>query len=214
MKGTTAAADVICESYPLYWPEGHARRSAELRRKGAFKVPFRTARDELMNELALLGAENITLSSNVPSRKDGLPYADHREPEDPGVAVYFDRAARRYVFACDTFACVLHNLRAIGQTIHSLRAIERYGASDMMEQAFGAFLALPPGSPSPAPAPAPVDWWTPLGLAPDAPLEAIHAAHRHLARRAHPDVGGSAAEMARINLAHDAAVRQRTGGPS
>ncbi len=42
-----------------------------------------------------------------------------------------------------------------------------------------------------------------LGLAPGAPEEAVVAARRTLARRAHPDVGGRHASMVAINLAAD-----------
>ena len=55
-----------------------------------------------------------------------------------------------------------------------------------------------------------------LGLGPAASLDEIEAARRALAKRAHPDVGGSLDEMQRINAAADAARRtlgQRGSAP-
>lgn len=45
--------------------------------------------------------------------------------------------------------------------------------------------------------------YTVLGVAPGASLEVIKAAHRTLARKHHPDLGGDAAECARVNIAWD-----------
>jgi hypothetical protein len=52
-----------------------------------------------------------------------------------------------------------------------------------------------------------------LGLTPDADAEAIGAARRDLAKAAHPDAGGSAAAMQRVNLAAEAALAIVTDGP-
>lgn len=41
-----------------------------------------------------------------------------------------------------------------------------------------------------------------LHLAPDAPVEVVHAAYRALARLHHPDVGGQAEDMAKLNRAY------------
>lgn len=97
-KGTTR--------YPLAWPVGQPRTPESRRENAAFKVDFRRARDETIHSLNLLGARNVILSSNVPLRHDGLPYANVAEPRDPGVAVYFERRIasewRSFVIACDS----------------------------------------------------------------------------------------------------------------
>lgn len=85
-------------------------------------------------------------------------------------------------------------------TIAALRSIERYGATEMLEQAFTGFAALPPaGYAKP--------WWETLGVSQAAPRESIVAAHRELAKLHHPDHGGNAERMAEINAARDAALR-------
>lgn len=49
-----------------------------------------------------------------------------------------------------------------------------------------------------------------LGITTDAPREVAEAAYKALAKRHHPDVGGDAATMQRINVAYEA-YRQRRG---
>ena len=189
------------ESFPLHWPAVQPRKPAQERRAGRFQVSLAVARDELLRELHLLGASDVVISTNVPTRRDGLLYTNTAEPADPGVAIYFDRKGRPFVFACDTFTRLVQNLRAIGNTIAALRAIQRYGASDMLEQAFTGFAALPPaGRTQP--------WWEVLGVTPDATQAAIVAAYVKLVRVHHPDLGGSETRMAEINAAKDLAMKE------
>lgn len=195
------------ERYPLTWPLGQKRTESNRRLRGAFKVGFATARDDLLHSLKLLGASGVILSSSVPVRLDGIPYASAREPDDPGVAVYFDRftiesGTRSYVIACDTYAKVAANLRAIGATVEALRAIQRHGATSMLEQAFSGFAALPPAFHETA-------WWDVLGVIKSATREQIIAAHRELTLIHHPDRGGDSARMGEINRARDQALETR-----
>ncbi len=59
--------------------------------------------------------------------------------------------------------------------------------------------------------PAPADPFAVLGLSATATLDDVRAARRRLALHAHPDRGGDAAEMQRINAAFDACVAHLTG---
>lgn len=190
-------------SFPLCWPAGQPRKADHERRAGRFQVSLAVARDEMLEELRRLGASEVVISTNVPTRRDGHLYASMQEPLDPGVAVYFTRNKKPYVFACDTFTKLLQNLRAIGNTIAALRAIARYGATDMLEQAFTGFAALPPAG-------RPVPWWEILGVTPDASVASITAAHLRLVQVHHPDRGGSVGRMAEINAARDIALRGGT----
>lgn len=52
------------------------------------------------------------------------------------------------------------------------------------------------------------DHWQVLGLAPGSSAAVIQAARRRLAKRAHPDVGGSAPAMQAINAAAEAALAE------
>jgi DnaJ domain len=193
------------EAYPLTWPTGQPRTAP--RRGAEFKVELRQARDELLNGLKLLGARSVVISSSLPLRRDGLPLANTSEPNDPGVAVYFDRRKGSdwapFVIACDTYRKVRWNLRAIGVTVEALRAIQRHGASSLLEQAFTGFAALPPATVGDPP------WWEVLGVSRDAGPDKIRDAFRELARIHHPDVGGDSERMAQINRAHERAREPR-----
>lgn len=136
------------------------------------------------------------LSTNVPLNRNGVPYAGQKEPNDTGVAVYFERRGKAMVFACDKWASVQDNMRAIQKTIDAIRGIERWGASEMMERAFAAFEALP----------APRSCWDILGIKPGAPTDEIVSAYKAKAKRAHPDAGGSTAAMAELNRARQEAL--------
>src|SRR5579872_2885231 len=116
------------DAYPLTWPHPQPRTEPNRRCSAAFQVDTGRALKDLLRELGLLRTRHVVVSSSVPTRKDGLPYTDYREPSDPGVAVYFDRYVnpggtwRPFVIACDHYAKFRWNLRAIGMTVEALRA--------------------------------------------------------------------------------------------
>lgn len=128
----------MVEAYLLYWPEGWKRTDRYRRTNSRFKTGFAVARDQLMDEIRRLGGRQIVLSTNIPLRNDGLPYASAKEPDDTGVAVYFSYKQKSMCFGCDRFHYVKENIQAIAKTIEAIRGIERWGASDMMERAFSA----------------------------------------------------------------------------
>jgi hypothetical protein len=191
---------MTAEAYPLAWPAGWPR--ARRKTRAAFNLSFANSRDELMRELRLMGARYPVLSSNVPLRRDGLPYSGQKEPDDPGVAVYFMWQGKQMTFACDRWDRVKDNVRAIGKTIEALRGIERWGASDMMERAFSAFEALP--SPDGVVA---LTCWQILDLESGASEMEIERAYRVKAKAAHPDAGGSRQEWDQLRAAYDQAKR-------
>lgn len=184
-------------AYPLAWPAGWPRSKS--RKASKFKVTFAEARDELQREIKLLGGRYPVLSTNVELRVDGQPRASARAPDDPAVAVYFERAGKQMVFACDRWDSVKDNIRAIQKTIEAMRGTERWGASDMMERAFAAFIALPPAS---------SDWRSVLGLTGTPSRAEIETAYRTKAKSAHPDAGGSDTEMAKLNAARVVALQE------
>lgn len=181
------------DSFPLCWPVGWKRTAA--RGRSQFRTSFVKAREQLFSELKLLGCPNfnVILSSNIPLRKDGLPYAGQANPTDPGFAVYFRLKDKPMVFACDQYIAATDNLYAIVKSIEALRGIKRWGASDMMERSFTGFQALPPAKNS---------WWEILGVAQTATANEIRDAWRELAKQNHPDRGGSVDKMSKINNAY------------
>ncbi|WP_421717460.1 J domain-containing protein [Algiphilus sp.] len=171
------------EAFPLCWPHGRPRTKRPERSR--FGVSLAVARDELIAEIQRLGGKQVVVSSNVELRRDGLPYASRREPDDPGVAVYFTYRGTQHCFACDQWDLVRDNIQAIRKTIEALRGIARWGTGDMMERAFTGFQALP--DPESASLPS---WRTVLGCENATTLNEVRAAYRRAAHRAHPDSGG------------------------
>ena len=181
----------MTEAYPLQWPEGKARLPQYERERSRFKTTLAEARDALLNEIYLLGATNNVISTDIELRRDGLPYASKKPPQDPAVAVYFTYKNKQHCFACDRWDRVKDNVQAIRHTIGALRGIERWGTGDMLEAALTGYLALP----------APTPWHQVLGVSSDAPPYTVKGAYRRLARTAHPDSGGSDKAMSELTSA-------------
>lgn len=206
----------MTQAYPLAWPHGRPRRRPQARKPGKFgKATWREgyggnrystkgeltvadARRRLQDELDRLGARLPVISSNMELRLDGLPRSGAREPEDPGVAVYFQLNGKPHCMPCDTYLRVADNLAAVAAHIEATRAIERHGVATVAEM-FAGFQALPaPGARRP--------WWEVLGFVHDrVTLDAVEEVYRSLARKRHPDAGGSVEAMAELNAARDEA---------
>lgn len=196
------------EAYPLQWPAGRPRTERWNRETAKFDVTFARARDDLMKEVQLLcggkwGPEpHLVISTNVSLRRDGLPLAGQRAPDDVGVAVYFTRRKKQMSFACDRWLKVEHNMRAIAKTIEALRGIERWGTGDMVEAAFTGFTALP----APASEGSPRSWWQVLLVSQHATATEILTAYRNLRSTYHPDKpGGNAARFDEVQKAYEQA---------
>lgn len=185
---------------PLHWPQGWPRcKYRERSRFGTYyeKPSVAKARDALSLELERLGAVNPILSTNMELRLDGQPRSDRRAPDDPGAAVYFTLSKKRMVLACDRWLTVGDNIWAIAKTIEAQRGIERWG-SVSASQAFAGYAALPAATGP--------DVWQALGVATTATEAEIMAAYREKAKKAHPDMGGSHEEFAKLSQAKDIAL--------
>lgn len=196
-------------AFPLCWPVGIPRRKGSPE-QGSFTGKQNQVMEELIAEIdrVVLGSvarnrtmrDYIIISTDIPVRRDGLPYANTAEPKDSGVAVYFDRKGKAQCFACDKYDKVWKNMRAIQRTIEALRGIERWGSSEMLDRAFTGFAALPaPGAPKP--------WHEVMGLSPDAGPVEIKATFRELAKTRHPDTGGSHAAFTELVEACDIGLK-------
>lgn len=201
-------------SFPLQWPDGWKRTPGYERKRAPYKTSDDAAIKHLLAELRRMGAHTIVLSTNIAVKKDGLPYAQQAHAtDDPGAAVWWSTTAfKDRVIACDKWDRVYDNIHALGLAIGAMRAIDRAGASQVMERAFTAFGALPPAAAAPVVRP----WWEVLGLPKEAlsfaTLVMIEAQYRELAAKAHPDRGGSDAAMAELNRAREEARKHFGGG--
>ena len=187
------------EAYPLTWPQGWPRKKSHQRSRAKFSTSGRVLSvmdgiQRVLLELERLGVErdDPVISTDIPTRLDGLPRSDRTVP-DPGVAVYWRKGKDTRCMAIDRYDRVADNLAAIAATLEAMRAIERHGGAEILDRAFTGFVALP----------APEQWWQVLGVAENATGEDIDAAWRRLAAQHHPDRGGDSAQMARINTARD-----------
>lgn len=194
--------ETIDISYPLHWPEGWPRAGHHKPAAFSKQRTMAQARAFTMGELRKLGvpASTIVISSNVQVRGDGLPRSGQAQPNDRGIAIYFQLAGKPQVLACDKWQRVEDNFYAIGRHVDAIRAQERYGVGTI-EQAFRGYLALPP----------PPNDWQILGVAPGSPVEVINKAFRERAAGAHPDQGGDHEEMARLTAARSRLVRSAEG---
>lgn len=191
------------EAYPLHWPLNKPRTQGYRRENSRFETSFTRARDQLINEVKLMGGKSLVISTNINLRRDGLPLAGQRAPEDPGVAIYFtDKSGKQKCIACDRWRKVEDNLWAVAKAIDALRGIQRWGTGDMVEAAFAGFTALPA-------VPKKQQWFEVLEVSRRADASAVQAQYRSLALRHHPDRGGSHQKMAELNAALDEFKRER-----
>lgn len=188
-------------TYPLVWPTNWERTAS--RTPSRYRVSFERARADLLQQLSLLRTESIVISSNVPVRRDGIPYAKATAPWDPGVAVYWmDHSEGLRVIACDKWRGTAENLRAIGTTLTYLRGIQRAGATEAVTKAFSGFAALLPAS-----VPKNDDWRVVMNFDHNEPITEAQLSRRYrtLAQERHPDRGGSHEQMLQLSAAYQAA---------
>lgn len=193
------------QSFPLAWPVG--RKRSTYREQSRFDITLGRARDAIVREVQLLAGRGtgprLVISSNLAVRQDGLPYANQRQPDDAGVAVYFVYKKRQMCFACDRWRKVEDNMQAIAKTIDALRGVARWGTGDMMEAAFTGFTALP------APGETSARGWRDI-LGHDITAADLEARYRALRSQHHPDKGGTASLFHAVQTAYEQA-RQELG---
>lgn len=211
------------QRFPLKWPMDWRRTPRDKRERATFRHTVTTSRtryvngqaageepvkstraltiaeaiDRLSGELERLGASDPILSTNVPINLKGLPYSVAKEPDDTGAACYITLGKKPLVFACDKWDRVEDNIAAIAQHIDALRRIDRYGVGKL-DQAFVGYAALPPSI---------EDWRIVLGVGECATVAQVNAAFLEKMKAAHPDVGGSHEEAAKLTAARDLALK-------
>lgn len=207
------------EPFPLQWPEGWKRtREADRQKskfghKGSGQVSLSNALFLLRAELDRLGAANVVITSDLPTRNDGLPYADGRAT-DPGIAVWFamvsNQKVEERVFACDKWRSPAENMQAIALSVEAMRGLSRWGAGDVVSRAFSGFAALPPGAGEEAPQGPRKRPWREVFSFDHGVYGKLHKAdqlalvrlrHRDAIKTAHPDAGGSHEAAAEVNAA-------------
>lgn len=202
------------QKFPLSWPEGWKRTKPFDRLEAKFhtiswrrnnlsqntykeKAELSIAQgiQRLVNELRTLGVGegDYIISTNLVLKLDGFPRSDQKEPQDPGVAVYWkDKSdAPAKVMAIDLYDRVADNIAALAATLFAMRAIERHGGATILERAFLGFTCLPE----------PKNWRDIFGVNGLITLPELKIKFKELAKKRHPDMGGSHEAMAELNRA-------------
>lgn len=131
------------DRYPCAWPNDWGCTPSTARRNSGYRITLQQAYKELAKELKLLRVKEMIVSTNLPVRRDGTPYASVSEPDDPAVAVYWvDKHGKPFVVACDHWKRVRENMRAVGLAVAALRQLERTGATQVLAKAYSGFTAL------------------------------------------------------------------------
>lgn len=119
--------------------------------------------------------------------------------------MYFKVKGKSVVFACDKWDTTACNAWAIKKHIEALRGQERWGIGTV-EQAFTGYFQLPP----------PMvlkPWYEIFEVAEDCTFEEAQGKYRKLAKRYHPDNGGSTEQMSALNAAYEE-VKQNAALPA
>lgn len=185
-------------AYPLTWPSHIARSKA--REAGKFKTSLAGALANVEGSLRRFATDSgkrltgIVISSNY-SLGD-------RKPADPGVAVWFVWDDMQICIPVDRYSTVEGNLQAIHHVVEARRTELRHGTLALVRATFSGFVALPP-----PPGTSKRPWWEVLCVDPQASRVRREEAYRELAKKLHPDRGGSDAAMAELNAARAEALR-------
>lgn len=209
--------------YPLSWP-AHWKRTEKWQQKNG-KPPFSAVHfnadlKSIVWQLKKMGAAQIVITSDLPLRNDGIPYADAR-CDDPGLAIWYVLKGKEMVIACDRWRSVQLNLGAIKRTLEAMRGMERWGCATLVEKAFAGFAALPPAghtSESVVEQPPPPNWREvfevpgvfeeQLGKA--ELLDFVKLRYKRNIAVAHPDAGGDAVRASILNQAMEEAEKELT----
>lgn len=207
------------QAFPLAWPAGwkrtghrtaadfgtvHIPEGATWKRKRELTIAEATNR--VLDELRRMGVaqRDVIISTNLRLRNDGLPLSKQREPEDPGVAVYWKMDGKGLVIAADCYTKIADNLAAVAATLDAMRSIKRHGGAAILERAFTGFAALP------APMTGQKPWRQVLGVGPDErDPKAICNYYRVRRGETHPDrEGGNEMEFLAVQAAYEQAARE------
>ncbi|WP_321991507.1 J domain-containing protein [Marispirochaeta aestuarii] len=191
----------MIEAYPLHWPAGYQRTKYPVHSRFG-KHTLYGVRTFLEEEVRRLGGKKLIISTNMRVRQDGGVYSNSKEPEDSGVALYFDYNGAQRCLACDRFLHVWENTYAIGKTIEAMRGMDRWGVSQMLDRIFTGFAAIPEDAGKTRP------WYQVLNVDPGITTEDLRRRYRQLIKEKHPDVGGDPEEFHEIMDAYEAGLRE------
>ncbi len=227
----------VVENYPLHWPMGRERTPADDRKRAKFgrkgdsgygswqckkSLTISQALDRLMSQIMAftrhghawrIHPDHVVVSTDVRTRNDGLPYSNAREPDDSGVAVYFELDGEPHCLPCDAWDRVADNIAAIAAHLEAMRGMERWGVGDL-KTVFAGFKALPSSTAiTTMNRRQAAEWLARQAGIRDVAFEsdqAVDVAYKRAAMNLHPDRGGNAEDFALLQKV----VEQLKGGGS
>lgn len=179
----------------------------------ATKKTWSELSQQLQDTLRKWGIGGLTIINALPPKSRQKRWQDEDERKVVLEYVFYHLGARReiklHVLREPT---ATENLALIATALEMIRMAEVRGVSELLVKLYRQMHPLPPAAaptPSPGPPPRIPPHYAVLHLAPDAPLAVCEASYRALARTAHPDQGGSTAQMQRLNLAIETIRKER-----
>jgi hypothetical protein len=140
-------------------------------------------------------ADDWRISTAAPHRqKDGRPYAD-ANPDDPGAVVRWSKDGEQFAVACDHYTTLRDNIRAIGLYIEEKLTMANRPVVTGQDEF--ATARLPSGDEDDVVAAGPPPHEV-LGIPEDAPDEVVKGAFREKTKGSHPDAGGDAEALQRV----------------
>ena len=187
--------NVIFE-YPLKWLPQQPRNKVSVLARFKSKSIF-VAGQKLINELKLMRAKNIVITSNLILNKKGDAPLSGQRIFDNGVVVYFQLKGKSKAMACDRYSKVEDNLWALCLSVEAIRGLERWGGSELLDGLFSGFLALPMREDMIITAP---DYFGDC-----ISQEHIRETYKRLAKELHPDKGGNETDFAELTRQYEIA---------
>jgi hypothetical protein len=187
----------------LDWPGEFERTDPSDRTAypGGFRVTRSTAFQNVLEELQTWdGVTDVQLDSGAEhqQRNPNKPYANSLF-EDPGVVVWFNKDGEDMAAACDRWGSPRDNAQDLYHYLHETRMQEQRGT--VTAESEYQKLRLPSGDEETvAAAPAAHDV---LGVDRDATQAEIRAAYKDRLKEVHPDQGGSAEALERVQDAYE-----------
>jgi hypothetical protein len=209
--------------FPLCWPSGWARTPRGQYARARFKKNKAAANPSMYGGTASISVwdgvcrvtgelralevkdSDVIISTNIQTRNDGVPRSDRGEPSDHGVAVYWkNKKGKAECMAIDNYDRVADNLAAVAATLEALRAIKRHGGGAIIDRAFAGFAQLPAAIVTARP------WREVFGVDEGARLtpSEVNSRYNALARKRHPDLGGTHEAMTELNEARRIAMAE------
>lgn len=135
-------------------------------------------------------------------RQDGLPRADLKALDHPGIILSFKHDNGSAVsMPCDTYLDWKDNVRAIALALEALRAVDRYGVTKSGEQ-YRGWMAIEPPKAEGFKTTEEAAAWLRRAAGLNGNLEvSLDQAYRLAAAKLHPDAGGSHEEFIKLQQA-------------